>query len=374
MEFNPGIDLALWNKPPLHILQEEVGFPYLHLYVRGQAVQPFSRNLPLPYPASLYKVDSPNKAILLATFPIFRDSDSKPFYQMESEEDRYGTDSEAPPGHYYLHKNYNPAPGTEAFIVVSEGRYRGDNLEEEIVWGKYIRTGICIHPMRNISTKGCLTLEYSDFEEFREYLKFYLGDSKVLITIQNRHAVLHRDKSVHLIGINGVGMKPLAYILQGEGWHVSGSDRYFDKNPLSIDINKYLQNGISIKPQDGSGVHVGLERVIYSSAVEAEIPDLKKAKELSVPLQTRGEVLASCANSHPCIAICGTAGKTTITVLAGQLIQRWAEELDNLPPFVYAGGYPRDFEPNWAASSDINSFTVIETDEHDRRLTQYTSQ
>ncbi|MBN1233676.1 MAG: hypothetical protein JXA60_10020 [Candidatus Coatesbacteria bacterium] len=368
MDFFAGIDLSKWMKKSVRDLQKEIEFPYIHIYILGEEIKPFAKTSKLPYPLLVYRMENEYKSSLLECFPVWRDSETCPFDRTESEEERYGPDHECPPGNYFLHANFKPAPQTEDYLVISEGRFSGSMNEEEITWGNYTRTGICIHPKRNRSTMGCLTMNDQDFINLRATIGSLLEESRILVTVQNRHLRLDEDRKAYLIGIRGNGMKPLAYLLNGDKWHVSGSDRYFDMNPQSSEIAEFKEDGIEIFHQDGSCIDYTLSRIVYSVAVEDNIPDLKKARELGLHIMKRSNQLASFANQHSCVAVAGTAGKTTVTILAAQLLQVWAEELESPLPFVYSGAYPRNFETDWSNLNNEDSVAVIETDEHDGSL------
>ena len=55
-------------------------------------------------------------------------------------------------------------------------------------------------------------------------------------------------------GIGGSGMLPLALILAGHGVRVSGSDRALDQGRTAQKFDYLRARGITLFPQDGSGV------------------------------------------------------------------------------------------------------------------------
>src|SRR5690606_35874085 len=118
-------------------------------------------------------------------------------------------------------------------------------------------------------------------------------------------------------GIGGRGMNPLAQIMLAAGHEVHGSDRSYDMGDFSDRFDTLKNLGVTLHPQDGSGVTAKIDVVVVSTAVEATIPDIAKAKELGLKIIKRAELLAAIANSRQTIAIGGTSGKTTVTGMVG---------------------------------------------------------
>ena len=103
--------------------------------------------------------------------------------------------------------------------------------------------------------------------------------------------------SYFFIGVAGVGMSAIAQYLVGKGVAVSGSDRQFGeflngKAEKPLVMSQLEDCGIKCFAQDGSGVVEGLTAVVVSTAIEDSNPDLKRAKELGVPVMHRSEMLA----------------------------------------------------------------------------------
>ena len=122
----------------------------------------------------------------------------------------------------------------------------------------------------------------------------------------------------HFSGIGGAGMNPLARLMRARGHDVQGSDRAFDQGK-SADLAAQLRAlGIRLLPQDGSAVTPGLDRFVYSTAVEADTPEVKAARALGVERIARPALLAEIVNAGgPGVAIAGTSGKSTITGMVG---------------------------------------------------------
>ena len=84
----------------------------------------------------------------------------------------------------------------------------------------------------------------------------------------------------HFSGVAGAGMNPLARLLRAHGHLVQGSDRSFDQGK-NADLAAGLRAlGIEVKPQDGSAVTAAVDRFVYSTAVEADTPEMRAARDL----------------------------------------------------------------------------------------------
>ena len=131
-------------------------------------------------------------------------------------------------------------------------------------------------------------------------------------------------------------MNPLARLLRARGHHVQGSDRALDQGQMIETATLLRREGIVLLPHDGSAVTAGIDRLVYSTAVEAETPELKAARALRIDLIPRPSMLADLVNAgRPGVAISGTCGKSTVTGMVG-----WLAEQSGCAATVI-GGAPR---------------------------------
>ena len=177
-------------------------------------------------------------------------------------------------------------------------------------------------------------------------------------------------KKVSFCGISGSGMSSLAQILSLSGVKVQGSDRNFD-------LGRDLQNkealekmGISIVPQDGSGIGEDLDFVCVSTAVEDTIADVRVAKEKNIPLKTRPELLSEIFHNYSIgVAVGGTSGKTTTTAMIGYILDKAGKK-----PCMINGGLLRDYEKTTAIPNIIfnkGDICVVEADESNGSIDLY---
>lgn len=170
-------------------------------------------------------------------------------------------------------------------------------------------------------------------------------------------------------GIGGIGMSAIALYLKNVGHTVLGSDRSFDLgNPNAVHTN-LLNAGIFLVPQDGRAVTKEIDTFVVSTAVEETIPDIKRARELSLTIKKRAEVLADILHSYKGIAIAGTSGKTTTTAMLSHIL--YENELD---PTMINGGISLNTYNDSPQSNMIfgnGEYCVIEADEHDGTIELY---
>jgi UDP-N-acetylmuramate--alanine ligase len=137
----------------------------------------------------------------------------------------------------------------------------------------------------------------------------------------------------HFSGVAGVGMNPLAQLMQARGHVVQGSDRSFDQGKNAEVARALAALGITVKPQDGSAVTPDVDRFVYSTAVEADTPEVRAARALGIERVPRPALLAEVVDAgRPGVAIAGTSGKSTITGMVG-----WLTREAGLPATVLGG-------------------------------------
>ncbi|NLY54106.1 MAG: UDP-N-acetylmuramate--L-alanine ligase [Firmicutes bacterium] len=136
-------------------------------------------------------------------------------------------------------------------------------------------------------------------------------------------------------------MSALANVLLQRGWQVSGSD--LSRSSLT---ERLAEAGATVyydhKPSNVEGAQV----IIYTSAIRPENPELVRARELGIPIYTRGELLGALMEEAKYgIAISGSHGKTTTTSMVGLIFEAAqleatllvGGELDNIDGNVKVG-------------------------------------
>jgi len=158
---------------------------------------------------------------------------------------------------------------------------------------------------------------------------------------------------IHFVGIGGVGMSGIAEVLHNLGYEVTGSDI------KESDTTKRLkEKGIKIFiGHDGDNVdhaHV----VVISSAVSFDNPEVLEAKNRSIPVIPRAEMLAELGRLKYGILVAGAHGKTTTTSLIATVLGA-----GGLDPTAVIGGKLKAMGGN--ARLGQGEYLVAEADESD---------
>ncbi|MCP1199701.1 UDP-N-acetylmuramate--L-alanine ligase [Notoacmeibacter sp. MSK16QG-6] len=166
-------------------------------------------------------------------------------------------------------------------------------------------------------------------------------------------AMPHTIGTVHFIGIGGIGMSGIAEVLHNLGYSVQGSDQADNAN-----VKRLRDKGISVFVGQ-SGDNLGdAEVVVVSTAIKRDNPELMAARERTLPIVRRAEMLAELMRFRQAIAVGGTHGKTTTTSMIATLL-----EAGRLDPTVINGGIINAYGTN--ARMGEGEWMVVEADESD---------
>lgn len=128
--------------------------------------------------------------------------------------------------------------------------------------------------------------------------------------------ILTNIKRVHMIGIGGSGMCPLAEILHSKGYELTGSDNN-ESDPLTRVKNLGIKVYMGHSPENIKGA----ELVVYSAAISEDNPEIVAAKKNNIPLMERSHLLGALTRHYDnVIGVCGTHGKTTVTSMITQIL------------------------------------------------------
>ena len=162
---------------------------------------------------------------------------------------------------------------------------------------------------------------------------------------------------IHLIGIGGTGMGPLAKIFLEMGCTVSGSDLQ------ASETTAYLQRLGATVYFHHSADNVTVQHKWSTRRLFQEAPEfVAYVKRIAVP--HRSEVLAKLINSRRGVAVAGAHGKTTVTSMLSLCM-----ELAGLDPTVLIGAHFEPFGPG--AKYGQGEFVVAEADESDKSFLRY---
>ena len=148
---------------------------------------------------------------------------------------------------------------------------------------------------------------------------------------------LWEHNKIHFIGIGGIGMSAIAFILLERGYKVSGSDM-----KESEIIQRLILKGADIfLGHRGKNVE-GADLVVYTAAVSEDNPEIARAKELGICCVSRADMLGCLMGEYDCsIAVSGTHGKTTTTSMVSLILKGAMKK-----PTILVGGNLAEIDGN----------------------------
>jgi len=175
--------------------------------------------------------------------------------------------------------------------------------------------------------------------------------------------------SCFFAGVGGSGMSALALYHAGLGGRSGGSDRAFDLDERTTIRAALEAAGVTISPQDGSGV-AGYDALVVSTAVEDTVPDVRAARDAGLDILHRSELLARFVAGSRAVAVTGTSGKSTTVAMIFAILRA-----AGLCPGVITGGPLVELQDEgllgnaWADPE--GDFLAVEADESDGSLVRY---
>ncbi len=164
---------------------------------------------------------------------------------------------------------------------------------------------------------------------------------------------------IHFVGIGGIGMSGIAELLLNLRYKVSGSDL------KASDITENLKTLGGIIFVGHHADHISdADVVVTSSAVGHDNSEVLAAKQASIPVIPRAEMLAELMRLKFSIAVAGAHGKTTTTSIVASVLAQ-----GGLDPTVVIGGKLKSIGTN--AVLGQGDFIVAEADESDGSFLKY---
>ncbi len=165
---------------------------------------------------------------------------------------------------------------------------------------------------------------------------------------------------IYFLGIGGIGMSALARYYMHEGYRVAGYDR--TATPLTRALEAegaevHYEDDINLIPEDMRSAEDTL--VILTPAIPADHMEWAWLRERGFHIEKRSQILGHISEGKLCMAVAGTHGKTTTSMLAAWLNHAAAKEGSAI-----LGGVSRNFNSNLSLGEGKR--LVVEADEYDR--------
>ena len=162
-------------------------------------------------------------------------------------------------------------------------------------------------------------------------------------------------RPIHFMGIAGAGMSALALIARHRGVSINGCDA--DTSGTGTDDLAAL--GVRCwRGHDPSHLD-GVRAVVVTAAVPRDHPELERARALNLSIVRRADALGELVASGSLVAVAGTHGKTTTTVMVTEALTAAGRN-----PTGLAGGRVAAWGGNARLGGE--DLFVVEADEYDK--------
>ena len=147
---------------------------------------------------------------------------------------------------------------------------------------------------------------------------------------QNTINILDGKKHIHMMGIGGSGMYPLAQMLHSKGFYITGSD-----NNETDTLKAVRDMGITVYPLGQRAENIeGADLIIYTAAILPDNPEFVAAKASGVQMLERAELLGIITGWFDnAVCVSGTHGKTTVTSMITTILKNAGKDIS-----AYIGG------------------------------------
>ena len=164
------------------------------------------------------------------------------------------------------------------------------------------------------------------------------------------------SKRIHVIGIGGSAMAPLAGMLRERGYRVTGSDS--GVYPPASTLLESL--GISFFHSfDAANLQPAPDMVIVGNIIARGNPELEEVLDRKIPYRSLPEILEEIfLPGHHSIVVSGTHGKTTTTAMLA-----WIFETAGKKPDFLVGGVAENFGKSYGLGGGEEF--ILEGDEYE---------
>jgi UDP-N-acetylmuramate--alanine ligase len=166
---------------------------------------------------------------------------------------------------------------------------------------------------------------------------------------------------IYFLGIGGIGMSALARYFNHLGSRVSGYDR-----TRSALTEKMESEGMSIHYiDDPTQIPEELDLVVYTPAIPVSMHEFEFLVSSGIPMKKRSQVLGEITSAHKNVAVAGTHGKTTGSILLSHILDHCGSSFT-----AFLGGISKEHHSNLIQKGD--AWMVEEADEFDRSFLRLT--
>ena len=177
--------------------------------------------------------------------------------------------------------------------------------------------------------------------------------------------MLNNIKNIYFLGIGGIGMSALAHWSNLRNINTQG----WDDAKNNLVLNNLADKGIKIhnkSKEDHFLIDVKKFKttnsiVIYTPAVSTNHPIFQYFKLKKINIYKRSELLQYISADYKVIAIAGTHGKTTISIMLSHILKSSGIDCN-----AFFGGISKNYNSNFLTGN--SRIMVVEADEYDKSL------
>lgn len=173
---------------------------------------------------------------------------------------------------------------------------------------------------------------------------------------------IKKQTKVHFIGLGGIGMSALAFILREWKIPVQGSD--LSENYLTAKLRE--KGATYFVGHKAENISDDVSLIVETSIIKSENPEILEAQKRNIPIITRANLLGLIMSHYKGITIAGTHGKTSTTGITSLVL-----EVGGLDPTVINGGVIHYFGSNSKVGK--GEYLVAESDESDASFVELPS-
>lgn len=162
-----------------------------------------------------------------------------------------------------------------------------------------------------------------------------------------------KTKRFHFIGIGGISMSGLAFMLVQNKIYVQGSDI-----ARNVETEKLKQKGVKVFYEHNKDNLKDIDIVVYSSAIKTDNEELLQARKDNKIILKRAELLGMIVKLYDVvIAVSGSHGKTTTTAMLAEIFMQAGKK-----PTFHIGGNLNSINASYKVQG--KNFFIVEACEY----------